>query len=544
MGPLADKVGRLRTIAACLLVLLACFGGSMAAPTFDVFLVLRFVSGSVTIGMILSTFVLASEVVGASQRAFCGNLMSVMFALGIPVLSAAASLIHSWRHLYLLFTLFGCAYFSAYFYLPESPRWLLLKGREEAALRVLQRIARCNGTTLPAGLKLRSAAPRAAPVAEGVCSLFKYRKVAVWTLVMMFSWFTNNLCYYGLTSASATMGSDRFTSVALSGLIELPAYAIVMLVLNRVGRRTPLCGFMLLGGGCCLGIMGLPHGDARLAQLRMLLGLIGKLCAAASFSNDVMADLHFAVFGALAVGSGLLNLMLPETLGRPLPETAGPARGQTLSERILSLFFRHTCEDLRHSLFEVNALSDCSEELGCPLNQHCEPFTCHGLFVHRCVANFAEHAACQRGSQCSSNFCHPTSSTCEAREGACPEDMLNAGGTCLGLSPFRAASWSDSRAEQQNLQTFLVLRRAAAEQPYIGVSDTQTEGVFRLDADGSRIDDGFSAFAATELARNDEWLSCATQRPVSLQPSENGWALSRCDASRRFVCQADPAFGA
>ncbi|XP_037072198.1 solute carrier family 22 member 15-like isoform X1 [Pollicipes pollicipes] len=371
MGPLADKVGRLRTIAACLLVLLACFGGSMAAPTFDVFLVLRFVSGSVTIGMILSTFVLASEVVGASQRAFCGNLMSVMFALGIPVLSAAASLIHSWRHLYLLFTLFGCAYFSAYFYLPESPRWLLLKGREEAALRVLQRIARCNGTTLPAGLKLRSAAPRAAPVAEGVCSLFKYRKVAVWTLVMMFSWFTNNLCYYGLTSASATMGSDRFTSVALSGLIELPAYAIVMLVLNRVGRRTPLCGFMLLGGGCCLGIMGLPHGDARLAQLRMLLGLIGKLCAAASFSvifihsgeifptsirntgfglvnvfariggivypfmallNDVMADLHFAVFGALAVGSGLLNLMLPETLGRPLPETVEELAGQTGSE--------------------------------------------------------------------------------------------------------------------------------------------------------------------------------------------------------------------
>ena len=43
----------------------------------------------------------------------------------------------------------------------------------------------------------------------------------------------------------------------------------------RFGRRTPLCGFMLLGGGCCLSIVGLPRRED-MAQLRMLLGLIGE----------------------------------------------------------------------------------------------------------------------------------------------------------------------------------------------------------------------------------------------------------------------------
>ena len=79
-------------------------------------------------------------------------------------------------------------------YIPESPRWLLLNGRPEAALRVLQRTARGNGLSLPPGATLRSAGARpaagaaAGPPAEGVTSLFKYRKVAGWTLIMMFSW--------------------------------------------------------------------------------------------------------------------------------------------------------------------------------------------------------------------------------------------------------------------------------------------------------------------------------------------------------------------
>ena len=33
------------------------------------------------------------------------------------------------------------------------------------------------------------------------------------------------------------MGNDRFSSVALSGLVELPAYVIVQLVLNRSVTR-------------------------------------------------------------------------------------------------------------------------------------------------------------------------------------------------------------------------------------------------------------------------------------------------------------------
>ena len=41
MGPLADRIGRQRTMFLCLLALIVCLGGSMAAPTYDVFVMLR-----------------------------------------------------------------------------------------------------------------------------------------------------------------------------------------------------------------------------------------------------------------------------------------------------------------------------------------------------------------------------------------------------------------------------------------------------------------------------------------------------------------------
>ncbi|KAF0301798.1 Golgi resident protein GCP60 [Amphibalanus amphitrite] len=162
----------------------------------------------------------------------------------------------------------------------------------------------------------------------------------------------------------------------------------------------------------------------------------------------------------------------------------------------------------------------------------------------RCVSNFRIGASCQRGEQCNTGFCHPTSSTCQPSEGACPEQMLNAGGICLGLPAFRAASWTDARAacpalfgvgaalvspinrvEQQNLQTFLVLRRAAEEQPYIGISDLQREGEFVFDAGGAPVET-FSAFLAEDLALNSRRLSCATHRPVRLGVDQNGWQLN------------------
>ena len=43
----------------------------------------------------------------------------------------------------------------------------------------------------------------------------------------------HTLSYYGLTAAAASMGSGRFSSFALSGLVELPPLLVITWILER-----------------------------------------------------------------------------------------------------------------------------------------------------------------------------------------------------------------------------------------------------------------------------------------------------------------------
>ncbi|XP_037072005.1 solute carrier family 22 member 15-like [Pollicipes pollicipes] len=124
---------------------------------------------------------------------------------------------------------------------------------------------------------------------------------------------------------------------------------------------------MLAGGISCVLIMLLPGSYIDDQGGRLTLSLIGKLCIATTFTviyiftgeifptsvrntgfgivnfcgrtagiaypfvallNMVRKDLHFFVFGVLITSSALLDLLLPETVGRPLPKTVGEMVGE------------------------------------------------------------------------------------------------------------------------------------------------------------------------------------------------------------------------
>ncbi len=78
----------------------------------------------------------------------------------------------------------------------------------------------------------------------------------------------NALVYNGLTYNVSNLPVNDYLSFSINGAVELPAYFLIWPLLDRVGRRWPLCSSMLLGGLACISTMLVPPGtlvECRLA---------------------------------------------------------------------------------------------------------------------------------------------------------------------------------------------------------------------------------------------------------------------------------------
>lgn len=73
-----------------------------------------------------------------------GNGLQFGGAIGYLLLPGVAYLLRDYRMIELAITLPEVLFLLGWLFLPESPRWLLLKGRDADAERVIQSAARCN----------------------------------------------------------------------------------------------------------------------------------------------------------------------------------------------------------------------------------------------------------------------------------------------------------------------------------------------------------------------------------------------------------------
>ncbi|XP_071525816.1 solute carrier family 22 member 15-like isoform X2 [Panulirus ornatus] len=362
LGGVADAVGRLKTLMMAVMGTIAFEGFSAFAPTFIIMTGLRFMGGICCALVILVSFVLSQELIGMEWRSFCGMFLAGSFAIGICILSAIASVTDTWRTLTFVCSVSGIIFLIFPCIIPESPRWLASTGRYDEAKAVLEGIAKKNGkfSNLPPHWELSLSEDKkeeSQKRPQGIGLLISHRYVFLLVLIQIYSWFVNSATYYGLTMAASDLGGDVYISTALSGLIEIPACLITLAIVDRIGRRLTLCGFMMICGTACLCIQFIPP---QLAKLTSSLALLGKLSISASFSvcyihsteifptpirnsgmgivsvaarlggmvapfilimGEVLPNLQFTALGIMTFIAGMLNMKLPETLGQPMPES-------------------------------------------------------------------------------------------------------------------------------------------------------------------------------------------------------------------------------
>lgn len=367
LGSMADKYGR-KIIFYVSAVAQLVLGVSVAlVNNYYIFLAIRFLYGIFgSAGAYITGFVLTMELVGPSKRTVCGILFQLAFAAGFMLVAMWGAVLKDRMWLQIVYGLHSAILLGHWWLMDESPRWLWAHSRNAEAIVIVQRGLKVNGTDVQldaARLISRSKVQQETREDKtfGALDLFRTPNLRKKSLNICLNWFANSIAYYGLTLNMGSLVGNPFVMLFLSGVLEVPAYILIIFTMDRTGRRCLISTFMIIGGICCICAATITGATGDLvAVATVTIVLIGKGCIAGSFAvvynytaelfptvvrntalgigsmcarfSGALTPMIFlldsldprvpaALFGLVALVAGFLALYLPETLNQSMPES-------------------------------------------------------------------------------------------------------------------------------------------------------------------------------------------------------------------------------
>uniref|UniRef100_UPI0037E86411 solute carrier family 22 member 7-like n=1 Tax=Semicossyphus pulcher TaxID=241346 RepID=UPI0037E86411 len=360
-GFLSDRFGRRPLLLVAYLSSTTFAIASAFSTSYVMFVIMRFFTGMSLAGISIISIVLNIEWFDIQHRTFSVIIISLDWTLGNWLLTGIAYGVNEWRMLILAVTSPLIVSIIAWRWLPESARWLLANGKADAAHHYIMKCAEMNNRTksiasvTPRAL-LESAEAETVDKKYTVVNLFKTPKIRKISICAGFVWYGVAFTYYGISLNITGFGLNPYLTQFIFASIEIPMKIGLYFFLEKVGRR-PGEMTSLLGTGLALFInIFVPQGQW---VARTVVGVIGKAMSEASFTvvflyttelfptvvrqnalgytsfvarlgvsisplimllEDVWQHLPAATYCAVAVGSGLVTSLLPETLNTQLPQ--------------------------------------------------------------------------------------------------------------------------------------------------------------------------------------------------------------------------------
>jgi len=272
LSPLGDIIGR-KPVFTFTAATISVFGILTAfCPTYEWLLFARFMVGF-GVGGLTVPFDTLAEFAPNSQRG--SNLLEIEFfwtagTILVPIIAwftlGESAYWESWQ-LFVLICALPCVASAilGLILVPESPRWLVAKGNQDEALRVLRIAATRNGMD---ALKLFPTGTRVVEKeknkdAGSVCDIFSQKWLKI-TLLLWGTWFGLAFLYYGVIIAVTLVFSSQekdegdfsykfdFGAILISASAEIFGLLIVMSTIDRYGRIKTQTLSYLLGGASCL----------------------------------------------------------------------------------------------------------------------------------------------------------------------------------------------------------------------------------------------------------------------------------------------------
>uniref|UniRef100_A0A0P4WHF6 Major facilitator superfamily (MFS) profile domain-containing protein n=1 Tax=Scylla olivacea TaxID=85551 RepID=A0A0P4WHF6_SCYOL len=250
---LSDLIGRLPVLAMTVAVF-AVFGlVRLYVTSLAAIMITTFLASTSFPSMLELALIIVLEQVSPGWRTRITSTSFILWTGGMCLLPLLAWATRDWQLLGLITTLPFFIIFIGHWVLPESPRWLLSRNRLDRCSKVLENIAAKNGRKVPESLQETLQAIVATQRSEtnyGAVQLFKYRVMAIRTLLLTACFTCYNLFYYGLTYNMANVSGNEFLNFFLLSIVELPSNLLGWFSAQNLGRRWTAAGAAILAGVC------------------------------------------------------------------------------------------------------------------------------------------------------------------------------------------------------------------------------------------------------------------------------------------------------
>lgn len=241
VGWISDRFGRLP--AAIVSNMFACIGGilSIFTQNFIQFAFCRLIVGMSYDNCMIMAYLIVLEYVSPKYKTIFANISAGLFytiaSIALPWIVLVCG---DWKTISLVTSVPLGLVLLAPLFIPESPRWLLSKGRVDEAIEKVKTIGRVNKKPVPSKMIERfksTTTHKSDDETHNFLEIFKrplMRRIFICACLVFMSCV---IVFDGLIRSIGNLHFDYFVAFSFVSLTELPGLFLVAFALDIVGRR-------------------------------------------------------------------------------------------------------------------------------------------------------------------------------------------------------------------------------------------------------------------------------------------------------------------
>ncbi|XP_019712390.1 solute carrier family 22 member 5-like isoform X1 [Hippocampus comes] len=368
-GQLSDRFGRKHVLFFTISLQSVTALIQATSVNWVMFCALNCLRGVGHVACFVTSLVLGSEMLGESARLVYTLLgQCLCYSIGYALLPLFAYLIRSWRLLLVASAIPGLVFIFTWWVIPESPRWLLQKGRVKEAEIVICRAAKMNKIHAPDVIFKTVDASELLQKSDEDKRVYTFMDLIRTTNLRnitglgFFIWIAISMVYYGLSLNTSNLKGNIYLNCLVSAATDAVAYIATFVLMNRAPRHTLLCVNLMFSGLTLLVVKLVPEDTHAAFQVLVLMGKLG-VSVGHSFIYFFFTELYptvvrntglgvlstsgrigtivcpyilhigiyskvlpYIIFGSFSIIAAILSLVLPDTRNCKFPDLISEAK--------------------------------------------------------------------------------------------------------------------------------------------------------------------------------------------------------------------------